>query len=103
MLHYNSSATLYASGFVCSNNDGVDEQEEECAGSSAGVFVRGLGPFQASSLLSSLWRFHILRCIYVTYVTGVRGLRLLAERRLPLLAPRDLCAGFAWWYSERHE
>ena len=40
---------VYASGFVCHNTDGADEQEAEdaCAGESAGYYVSRLGPFSA--------------------------------------------------------
>ena len=43
------SAHVYASGFVCHNTDGADEQEAEdaCAGESAGYYVSRLGPFTA--------------------------------------------------------
>ena len=41
------SLAVYASGYVCSNTDGVDEQEAECAGASSGYYVANLGPFHA--------------------------------------------------------
>ena len=45
VLDRTKARAIYASGYVCPDADGVDEQEDACAGVGDGLYVARLGPF----------------------------------------------------------